>query len=171
MPDKERIGYEAIVARLRALAKPENLPGMRRFGITGKAYGVTVPELRALAREAGRNHELAFLLWAEGSREARVIASLVAEPRRLTEEQMEVWAKDFDKWDASELHHPALDRPRPSYGIVQQACRVGPITPASAALPRDGPAAKITLGRRCSPCHASLAEAWPATSTPLARFS
>jgi 3-methyladenine DNA glycosylase AlkD len=99
MPDKERIGYAAIVARLQTLAKPENLPGMQRFGITGRAYGVTVPELRALAREAGRNHELALQLWTEGSREARIIASLTADPKRLTENEMEAWVKDFDNWE------------------------------------------------------------------------
>lgn len=101
MIGKERLGYDAIIARLQALANPANVAGMARYGIrAGKAYGVVVPELRKLAKEAGTDHELALRLWAKTSREARVIASLVADPRLLGEEQLEVWARDFDNWEA-----------------------------------------------------------------------
>jgi 3-methyladenine DNA glycosylase AlkD len=52
-----------------------------------------------MAREIGRDHELAEDLWAAGVHEARILAALVDEPGRVTKTQMERWAADFDSWD------------------------------------------------------------------------
>jgi 3-methyladenine DNA glycosylase AlkD len=73
---------------------------MARFGIeTGKALGVNIPTLRALARDIGRDHVLAEELWASGVHEARVLAALVDDPRLVSEEQMERWVVQLDSWD------------------------------------------------------------------------
>jgi 3-methyladenine DNA glycosylase AlkD len=73
---------------------------MARYGIaTEHAYGVTVAELRRLARELGRDHDLAAALWDSGVHEARILASLVADPRLADEAQFEAWAAEFDSWD------------------------------------------------------------------------
>ena len=73
---------------------------MARFGIdTTRAVGVTVTELRRLARDLGHDHELAAALWASGVHEARLLASLVDEPAMVTEAQMEAWVADLDSWD------------------------------------------------------------------------
>lgn len=90
----------AALARLRSLADPGSRAGMERFGIRAeKTLGVSMPKLRALARECGRDHDLAARLWESGFHEARILASLVDEPDRVTEEQAEQWAADFDSWD------------------------------------------------------------------------
>jgi 3-methyladenine DNA glycosylase AlkD len=91
---------DAVLARLRSLADPSRLAGMARYGIaTEHAYGVTVAEIRALAKDLGRDHDLAAALWATGVHEARILASLVDDPARVDEAQMERWAGDFDSWD------------------------------------------------------------------------
>lgn len=73
---------------------------MARFGIaTDSALGVTVPELRGLARRSGRDHDLAASLWATGIHEARILASMVDEPGRVTVKQMESWIRDVGSWD------------------------------------------------------------------------
>jgi len=90
----------ALIARLEALASPEDAAGMARFGIRGaRVLGVPVKTLRSIAREAGRSHALAEELWASGIHEARILASIVAEPKRVTLDQMERWAVDLDSWD------------------------------------------------------------------------
>jgi 3-methyladenine DNA glycosylase AlkD len=90
---------DPILKRLESLADPRNVDGMARFGITTpKAYGVSTPVLKQMAREIGKNHELAQQLWSTGILEARGIAALVDEPSRVTEKQMEQWVKDFDNW-------------------------------------------------------------------------
>jgi len=73
---------------------------MARFGINPEnTYGVSLPVLRRMAKEIGRDHVLAQRLWASGVHEARLLAGLVDNPAAVTEAQMEAWAKDFDSWD------------------------------------------------------------------------
>jgi 3-methyladenine DNA glycosylase AlkD len=64
-----------------------------------RALGVSMPDLRALARHHRRDHDLALALWGSGIHEARILASLVDDPSLVTERQMEDWAADFDSWD------------------------------------------------------------------------
>jgi len=92
-----------IVAKLRALAKPENIEGMKRFAVGGKnLLGVSIPALRKLAKETGRNHKLALALWKTGIHEARILASMVDEPELVTEAQADAWIRDFDSWDVTD---------------------------------------------------------------------
>ena len=91
---------DEILDRLRSLADPEAKAGMARFGIeTGTALGISIPKLRALARDIGRDHGLAEELWASGVHEARVLAALVDDPNLVSEEQMERWVVQIDSWD------------------------------------------------------------------------
>ncbi len=99
-PQKPPLALDEILARLNELADPRNVAGQRRFGIRpAHQLGVSMPALRALAKGRQRSHELALQLWATGIHEARILASLVDEPRCLTREQMEAWVQDFDSWD------------------------------------------------------------------------
>jgi len=89
-----------IIERIKSLANPRNVEGMARFGINPtNTYGVSVPVLRKMAREIGRDHALALELWASGIHEARMLACFIDRPDMVTEEQMESWVKDFDSWD------------------------------------------------------------------------
>jgi 3-methyladenine DNA glycosylase AlkD len=91
---------EDILRKLKSLANPEAVAGMARFGINPQnTLGVSVPALRKLAREIGRDHLLAQQLWASGVHEARILASMIDDPRLVSEAQMEAWAADFDSWD------------------------------------------------------------------------
>jgi 3-methyladenine DNA glycosylase AlkD len=55
--------------------------------------------MRRIAKAAGKDHAAALALWRTGIAEARSVASMIAVPEQLTEEQMEAWVKDFDSWD------------------------------------------------------------------------
>jgi 3-methyladenine DNA glycosylase AlkD len=91
---------EAILAELRSLGNPDNVAGMARFGIrAAHILGISVGTLRSLARTHRRDHSLALSLWASGIHEARILASMIANPAELTWEQAESWALDFDSWD------------------------------------------------------------------------
>ena len=88
-----------VLAELRRLANPTNVAGMARFGIDGQnLLGISVVQLRAIAKRTGRDHALAEKLWASGIFEARILAAFVAEPARLTRRQANAWAKDFQCW-------------------------------------------------------------------------
>jgi 3-methyladenine DNA glycosylase AlkD len=73
---------------------------MARFGVNPKnTYGVPIPVLRKLAHSLGSNHGLALELWKSGIHEARILASLVDDPTRVSSRQMNLWAREFDSWD------------------------------------------------------------------------
>lgn len=92
--------YDEVLERLKALSDPEAVAGMARFGISPKkTYGVAVPDLRRIAKEIGVDHDLAQRLWLSDIRETRILASMIDDPKRVTEEQMERWVRDFDYWE------------------------------------------------------------------------
>ena len=89
-----------VLDRLRSKARPEQLKGMAKYGITiEQRLGVSVPDMRKLAKEIGKDHKLALALWRTGIAEARIVAGMVGDPAKLTEEQMEDWVKDINSWD------------------------------------------------------------------------
>jgi len=94
------ISVEHIIGELKRGGSPKALIGMARFGIrTGKAFGVSIPQIRDLAKRTGTDHELAQKLWKTGIHEARILASMIDDPSKVSEDQMEEWATDFDSWD------------------------------------------------------------------------
>ena len=95
----KKLDFSIIISRLESLANPANVAGMARYGIRpARVYGVAMPELRKMAREIGKDHTLALRLWNSGFHEARILAALVDDPARVSEEQMELWAAEFDSW-------------------------------------------------------------------------
>ncbi len=92
---------EDVIVKLKSLADPANAAGMARYGINpgGALLGVSMPRLRTMAKEIGKDHECALVLWDCGIHEARILASLVDNHREVLPEQMEEWASDFDSWD------------------------------------------------------------------------
>ncbi len=89
-----------ILNQLKAKADPDNLEGMARFGIAvEKRLGVSVPEMRRIAKETGKDYRLAVRLWKTGVAEARIVASMIADPAELTGKDMDDWVKDFNSWD------------------------------------------------------------------------
>jgi 3-methyladenine DNA glycosylase AlkD len=89
-----------VLDKLQSKARPEQLRGMAKYGMTvEQRLGVSVPDMRKLAKEIGRDHKLALDLWRTGVAEARIVAGMVGDPAKLTEEQMEDWVKGINSWD------------------------------------------------------------------------
>lgn len=89
-----------MITYLQSKANPDNVAGMARFGIsTNGTLGVNIPLLRELGKAHRRNHNLALELWQTGIHEARILASLVDDPKAVTEEQLEAWVVEIDSWD------------------------------------------------------------------------
>lgn len=91
---------QEILKKLKSQANPQNVEGMARFGINPqKTYGIAIPVLRKMAKKIGQDHQLAQQLWDSGIHEARILASMIDEPDKVSEKQMEKWVRDFDSWD------------------------------------------------------------------------
>jgi 3-methyladenine DNA glycosylase AlkD len=74
---------------------------MAHFAIhTTKAFGVSTPNIRQIARKIRKNHALGLQLWNTGNHDARTLAVFICDPQQVTAALMERWAKDFDNWAA-----------------------------------------------------------------------
>ena len=84
---------------LKAHSSKATRDGMARYAIpSDHAYGVSVKDIKALGKTLGRDQALAAALWATGVYEARMLASFVGDPEKLTPAQMDRWCRDFDNW-------------------------------------------------------------------------
>ena len=61
-------------------------------------FGVSVADIRVLAKRLGRNHELALALWETGWYEARILRLLSTSRPGLPPAQMDRWCREFDNW-------------------------------------------------------------------------
>jgi 3-methyladenine DNA glycosylase AlkD len=91
---------ETILKRLRSMADPKLLEQEKRLGIDiENGLGISIWDLRKVAKEMGHDQLLAEQLWKTGIREARLLAGYVADPKEISEATIERWAKDFNSWD------------------------------------------------------------------------
>lgn len=97
---RRAVSTQAIVEELRSLGCEANRDGMARFGINvGNAFGVSVTNIRKIAKRYAGDHQLAQDLWDTGWHECRILASVIDDPAHVTPPQMDQWVSDFDSWD------------------------------------------------------------------------
>ena len=92
--------YTEILEKLKSLRDPRAVAAMAGYGINAdNAFGISIPHLRKIAKEIGKDHALSGQLWSSGIHEARIVASMIADPRMVTEQELERWVSGFDSWD------------------------------------------------------------------------
>jgi len=97
---KDIMETKEIIELLNSWADKKNTEGMSKFGINvNTALGISMPKLRALAKQIGKNHKTALELWETKIHEAMILAALIDIPALVTKKQMDKWVKDFDSWD------------------------------------------------------------------------
>ena len=98
MPN-EKLPNQTLLRRLRVLGDARLRRAKARFRIPiQNSLGIPTPVLKKMAREIGKDHEVAQQLWASGIHEARTLAAFVDEPDKVTATQAESWLRDFDSW-------------------------------------------------------------------------
>jgi len=112
---------QSALSSLEEMSTDRDRGNLSRFGITtNKAFGVSMVNIRVLAKRLGRNHELAAALWKTGWYEARMLTSFVDEPERVTPAQMDRWCRDFDNWAICDtLCFALFDRTPHAWGRVE----------------------------------------------------
>ncbi|TET51882.1 MAG: DNA alkylation repair protein, partial [Actinomycetota bacterium] len=97
---KEDHNFDEVMHELNSKARPESVEGMSRFGIKGDGrLGLSMPELRKMGKSIGKDHSLALKLWATKIPDAMILAALVDDPAKVTEQQADSWVKDICSWD------------------------------------------------------------------------
>lgn len=93
--------YQEIIKKLKSSGSKKNIKGMARFGLASKTtivLGVKKSVMDKIAKEVGKNHQLALKLWDSGIYEARVLAALIADPKLMSNDQINNWISGFDNW-------------------------------------------------------------------------
>jgi 3-methyladenine DNA glycosylase AlkD len=92
---------EVVLQKLKVLANPEKVAYKeRKFGVVAhNALGVYGKDLNIIAREIGKNSELAIQLFDSEVYEARLLCSKIFRSRDVTEALMEYWTPTFNNWE------------------------------------------------------------------------
>jgi 3-methyladenine DNA glycosylase AlkD len=87
---------QEALAKLESLGTAQNRKIYARHGVSGPMYGVSFADLDKLRKQWKGEHELALALWASGNHDARVLATLIADPKRMTARELQAWVREVD---------------------------------------------------------------------------
>lgn len=94
------VSVKEIIKELENLRNKKNIEGMKRYGINVEnAFGINAPVLTNISKRYRYNHNLAMELWDSGFHDARLLASMIDDPEKVTKTQIKKWVNDFDSWD------------------------------------------------------------------------
>lgn len=95
-----KMEFNQIIHEFEELSDVDFAENMKRFGISHvKSYGLRLPQIRKIAKQCGKNHELALKLWDWGYHETYLLATLVEEPQKVDSHQLNEWVNAFYSWD------------------------------------------------------------------------
>jgi 3-methyladenine DNA glycosylase AlkD len=86
---------QQALQQLEALGTEQNRKIYGRHGVTGEQYGVSFANLEKLRKQIKVDHALAEGLWASGNHDARVLATMIADPKKMTSEALDAWARSL----------------------------------------------------------------------------
>ena len=99
---------------LKSLGTEQYRKTYRRHGAGEDVYGVSFAHLKDLKKKIKTDHELAVALWNSGNHDARVLAGMIADPRRLDAETLDAWAKGLRNYvETDVLGGLAVQAPHP----------------------------------------------------------
>ncbi|MCI1246512.1 MAG: DNA alkylation repair protein [Prevotella sp.] len=107
---------------------------MREKGLDYKVnWGVNFVELKNMAREYGKDEELAIELWKEDIRECKILATLIMPPEKMLPDLAEVWMEQIRGQEMAEmiafnLLQYAKDAPMLAYQYIASAKETYQIT-------------------------------------------
>ncbi len=87
-----------ILSELKALGTEQNRKIYRRHGVTDEMFGVSYANLEKLRKKIKVDTELARKLWTTGNHDARILATMIADPAAMTDREIESWSKDLNDY-------------------------------------------------------------------------
>ncbi|MFD2562547.1 DNA alkylation repair protein [Aquimarina rubra] len=93
--------YDEVITRLKKLQDPEKVIFReKKFGIvSNNSLGIYHKDLKVIAKEIGKDNQLALKLFDSDIYEGRLLCSKIFDPKDVTEELMEKWVKTFENWE------------------------------------------------------------------------
>ncbi|GAB1454208.1 hypothetical protein MASR2M47_42640 [Draconibacterium sp.] len=95
--------FQQILKLVKLRKSGEVADLMKQNGIQYKMnWGVSIIELREIAKQFEPDHLLALKLWNKQWRETMILATLIDDPNQVTEEQIDFWTKTFENTEIAE---------------------------------------------------------------------
>jgi hypothetical protein len=102
-PETEK-KFQRILALIKLRKNGEISDLMNHKGLKYKLnWGVSLIGLRDIAAGFEPGHLLALKLWNRQWRETMILAAMLDEPVKVTEEQMDLWTKSFENTEIAEI--------------------------------------------------------------------
>ncbi|MCZ6776129.1 MAG: DNA alkylation repair protein [Ignavibacteria bacterium] len=87
--------YQQTMATLRKLGTVQNIKVYKRHGAGDNFFGVSFANLNKLKKKFKIDHDLALQLWKTGNTDAQTLATMIADPERMSEPALDKWLKDI----------------------------------------------------------------------------
>lgn len=87
-----------ILRQLESLGTEQNRKIYRRHGVSANLFGVSYAHQHKLAKAIKRDHPLALELWASGNHDARILATMIADPAQGDDRLLDGWVNDLDSY-------------------------------------------------------------------------
>src|SRR5262245_27770636 len=84
--------------KLAALGTAQNRKVYARHGVTAECFGVSYADLGKLAKELRGEHELALELWRTANHDARILATMIADPEQMNASELDEWVRELDNY-------------------------------------------------------------------------
>src|ERR1700674_3009170 len=91
------MNYKELLQILKSLGTEPNRKTYKRHGVQDELYGVSYAHLGTLKKKIKVDHELAQQLWKSGVHDARVFATMIADPAQGSS-VVDHWAKDVSSY-------------------------------------------------------------------------
>ena len=88
--------HATAMAELERRGSEQTRKTYRRHGVLGDQYGVSYADLKALKKAIKTDQALAESLWATGNHDARILATMIADPKTIARKVLESWSRDVD---------------------------------------------------------------------------
>ncbi|BDC99548.1 hypothetical protein PEPS_18290 [Persicobacter psychrovividus] len=92
-PPLQPMNYDQVFEALEQFGSEQTRKVLRRHGAKAPFFGVKVQDLKKIQKKIKRNHSLALDLYASGNSDAMYLAGLIAEPQKMSREQLQQWAE------------------------------------------------------------------------------
>ncbi len=88
--------HAIAIAELERRGSEQTRKTYRRHGVLGDQFGVSYADLKAMKKAIKTDQPLAESLWATGNHDARILATMIADPKTIARKVLESWSRDVD---------------------------------------------------------------------------
>ena len=92
---ENKMNYKDLMKELESLGNEQYRKTYRRHGVKGDLFGISFAHFGTLKKKIKTDHELAIELWKSGNYDARVLATIIADPAKGAS-VIDDWVKDVD---------------------------------------------------------------------------